>query len=87
MRWRTKDSPLIVGGRLHPKGRAPTTAIIPTKCLKLPDDSVSVGHSERRTIRESDALVRGKAEAAAARADCKSASAHEKRAGRGEELP
>ena len=67
MRWRTKDSPLIIGGQdCHPRASARTPATFPPRCLKTPARrAVIVGHSERRTDHgESDALVRAKAEAA-----------------------
>jgi triosephosphate isomerase (TIM) len=67
MRWRTKDSPLIVGGQdCHPKASGAHTGDISAEMLKdAGAAAVIVGHSERRTDHgESDALVRAKAEAA-----------------------
>ena len=67
MRWRTKDSPLIIGGQdCHPKPSGAHTGDISAEMLKdAGATAVIVGHSERRTDHgESDALVRAKAEAA-----------------------
>jgi len=67
MRWRTKDSPLIVGGQdCHPKASGAHTGDISAEMLKdAGATAVIVGHSERRTDHgENDALVRAKAEAA-----------------------
>jgi triosephosphate isomerase len=67
MRWRTKDSPLMIGGQdCHPKGSGAHTGDISAEMLREAGaTAVIVGHSERRTDHgESDALVRAKAEAA-----------------------
>jgi triosephosphate isomerase len=66
MRWRTKDTPLMIGGQdCHPKASGAHTGDISAEMLKDAGASaVIVGHSERRTDHgESDALVRTKAEA------------------------
>jgi triosephosphate isomerase len=67
MRWRTKDSPLMIGGQdCHPKASGAHTGDISAEMLKdAGATAVIVGHSERRTDHgESDTLVRAKAEAA-----------------------
>jgi triosephosphate isomerase len=67
MRWRTKDTPLMIGGQdCHSKASGAHTGDISAEMLKDAGASaVIVGHSERRTDHgESDALVRAKAEAA-----------------------
>jgi triosephosphate isomerase len=67
MRWRTKDSPLLIGGQdCHPKASGAHTGDISAEMLKdAGATAVIVGHSERRTDHgETDALVRSKAEAA-----------------------
>jgi triosephosphate isomerase len=67
MRWRTKDTPLMIGGQdCHPKASGAHTGDISAEMLKDAGASaVIVGHSERRTDHgENDALVRAKAEAA-----------------------
>jgi triosephosphate isomerase (TIM) len=67
MRWRTKDSPLIIGGQdCHPKPSGAHTGDISAEMLKdVGATAVIVGHSERRAQHgESSALVRAKAEAA-----------------------
>jgi triosephosphate isomerase (TIM) len=67
MRWRTKDTPLMIGGQdCHPKTSGAHTGDVSAEMLKDAGASaVIVGHSERRTDHgESDALVRAKAEAA-----------------------
>jgi triosephosphate isomerase len=67
MRWRTKDSPLVVGGQdCHPKASGAHTGDISAEMLKdAGATAVIVGHSERRTDHgENDVLVRAKAEAA-----------------------
>ena len=67
MRWRTKDSPLLIGGQdCHPNAAGAHTGDISAEMLKdAGATAVIVGHSERRTDHgENDALVRAKAEAA-----------------------
>jgi triosephosphate isomerase len=67
MRWRTKDSPLLIGAQdCHPKASGAHTGDISAEMLKDAGASaVIVGHSERRTDHgEADLLVRQKAEAA-----------------------
>ena len=67
VRWRTKDSPLLIGGQdCHPKASGAHTGDISAEMLKdAGATAVIVGHSERRTDHgETDALVRSKAEAA-----------------------
>src|SRR5688500_7243875 len=67
MRWRTKDSPLMIGGQdCHPEVAGARTGDISAEMLKdAGAGAVIVGHSERRTgYGESDELVRAKAEAA-----------------------
>jgi triosephosphate isomerase len=66
MRWRTKDSPLLIGGQdCHPKPGGAHTGDISAEMLKdAGATAVIVGHSERRTdYGETDPLVRAKAEA------------------------
>jgi len=67
MRWRTKDSPLLIGGQdCHTKASGAHTGDISAEMLKdAGAAAVIVGHSERRTDHgETDGLVRAKAEAA-----------------------
>ena len=67
MRWRTKDSPLLIGAQDCHTGLAGAhTGDISAEMLRDAGASaVIVGHSERRTEHgETDALVRAKAEAA-----------------------
>lgn len=67
MRWRTKDSPLLIGGQdCHPEPSGAHTGDVSAEMLKDAGASaVIVGHSERRTNHgETDCLVRAKAEAA-----------------------
>jgi triosephosphate isomerase len=67
MRWRTRESPLMIGGQdCHPKASGAHTGDISAEMLKDAGASaVIVGHSERRTDHgETDGLVRAKAEAA-----------------------
>jgi len=67
MRWRTKDTPLLVGGQdCHAEASGAHTGDISAEMLKDAGASaVIVGHSERRTDHgETDAAVRAKAEAA-----------------------
>jgi len=67
MRWRTKDTPLLVGGQdCHAEASGAHTGDVSAEMLKDAGASaVIVGHSERRTDHgETDAAVRAKAEAA-----------------------
>ena len=67
MRWRTKDSPLLIGGQdCHTRPSGAHTGDVSAEMLRDAGASaVIVGHSERRTGHgETDALVRAKAEAA-----------------------
>ena len=67
MRWRTRETPLLIGGQdCHPKPSGAHTGDISAEMLRDAGASaVIVGHSERRTDHgETDALVRAKAEAA-----------------------
>jgi triosephosphate isomerase len=67
MRWRTRNTPLLLGGQdCHAKGSGAHTGCISAEMLaEAGASAVIVGHSERRTDhRESDSEVRGKAEAA-----------------------
>lgn len=67
MRWRTKDSSLLIGGQdCHPAASGAHTGEVSAEMLKDAGASaVIVGHSERRTNHgETDETVRAKAEAA-----------------------
>ena len=67
MRWRTKDSPLLIGAQdCHVKASGAHTGDISAEMLTdAGAGAVIVGHSERRNDHgETDALVRQKAEAA-----------------------
>jgi triosephosphate isomerase len=67
MRWRTRDTPLLVGAQdCHARASGAHTGDISAEMLKDAGAvAVIVGHSERRTNhQEADAEVRAKAEAA-----------------------
>ena len=67
MRWRTRETPLLIGGQdCHPKPSGAHTGDISAEMLRDAGASaLIVGHSERRTDHgETDALVHAKAEAA-----------------------